>query len=82
MKRLLLFVFLNAMLWPQKSIAWGFYAHQRIDRTERGAQEARLEVGMLRLEDGCPGFLMAEIGKPGAVREGFLFVNRFDVLDP
>src|SRR6478735_8806254 len=32
MKRLLLFVFLNAMLWPQKSAAWGFYAHQRIDR--------------------------------------------------
>ncbi|WP_234462472.1 zinc dependent phospholipase C family protein [Adhaeribacter terrigena] len=32
MKRLLLFLLLNAMLWPQKSMAWGFYAHRRIDR--------------------------------------------------
>ena len=32
MKRLLLFVFINAMLLPQKSMAWGFYAHRRIDR--------------------------------------------------
>lgn len=32
MKRLLLFVFLNAMLWPSESQAWGFYAHRRIDR--------------------------------------------------
>jgi len=32
MKRLLLFVFINAMLLPLKSEGWGFYAHQRIDR--------------------------------------------------
>jgi len=32
MKRLLLFVFVIAMVWPQKSAAWGFYAHRRIDR--------------------------------------------------
>ncbi|MFC5271328.1 zinc dependent phospholipase C family protein [Adhaeribacter terreus] len=32
MKRLLLFVFINAMLLPLKSQAWGFYAHRRIDR--------------------------------------------------
>jgi hypothetical protein len=32
MKRLLTFLFVIAILFPQKSIAWGFFAHQRIDR--------------------------------------------------
>ncbi|HSI89699.1 MAG TPA: zinc dependent phospholipase C family protein [Adhaeribacter sp.] len=32
MKRLLLFLLINAMLLPLKTAGWGFYAHRRIDR--------------------------------------------------